>query len=492
MEDEPHHCFSFLPTFLPLHILIYTPNPVLPEHSRTKSAAVFFHILTMIISRFLRRGILTSTSPTRRRSWWDHVTPALKDPINAVTDAFLADPCPYKINLGVGAYRDDKGKPVVLQRVREAEGKIGATNFLESTSTAISSKLVEESAKLIYREDSDVIKERRFIGIPALSGTIIQNLRWSHILFSLPSHRNIWGDAHVPGRTFHYYHPDSKGLNFVALIDDVKNAPDGSFFLLHPCAHNPTGVDPTDEQWREISSLFKVKNHFPFFDVAYQGFASGDVERDAQAIRIFLEDGHSIGCAQSFAKNLGLYGHRVGCLSILYNDKIQAVVIKSQLKQISNTMYGSPPIHSISLVSKILSNPNIKALWLKEVKVMATRIQIMRATLREALERLRSPLNWQHITNQVRMFCFSGLTPAEVDQLAKEFRIYMTHDGRISMAGVTTKNVDYVARAIHEVTASDRDTKILHNIGAYKVNTDICSTSLGTNKTRARGMNLAL
>ncbi|KAG4180156.1 hypothetical protein ERO13_A10G149132v2 [Gossypium hirsutum] len=189
---------------------------------------------------------------------------------------------------------------------------------------------------------------------------------------------------------------------------------------------------------------------------------------------------------------MGLYGHRVGCLSILCNDKIQAVAIKSHLKQISNTMYGSPPIHGISLVSKILSNPDIKALWLKEVKVMATRIQRMRATLREALERLGSPLNWQHITNQVGMFCFSGLTRAEVDQLAKEFHIYMTHDGRISMAGVTTKNVDYVARAIHEVTASDRDIKILHNIGAYKVNTDICSTSLGTKKTRARGMNLAL
>ncbi|XP_017648459.1 aspartate aminotransferase, mitochondrial-like isoform X2 [Gossypium arboreum] len=485
----------------------------------------------MIISRFLRRGISTSTSPTRRRSWWDHVTPALKDPINAVTDAFLADPCPYKINLGVvpffslitiacsslgdsknnlgsgifqGAYRDDEGKPVVLQCVREAEGKTGATNFLESTSTAISSKLVEESAKLIYGEDSDVIKERRFAGIPALSGTgacrIFAEFQKrfypdSTIYFPDPTwsnHRNIWGDAHVPDRTFHYYHPDSKGLNFVALMDDVKNAPDGSFFLLQPCAHNPTGVDPTDEQWLEISSLFKVKNHFPFFDVAYQGFASGDVERDAQAIRIFLEDGHSIGCAQSFAKNMGLYGHRVGCLSILCNDKIQAVAIKSQLKQISNTMYGSPPIHGISLVSKILSNPDIKALWLKEVKVMATRIQRMRATLREALERLGSPLNWQHITNQVGMFCFSGLTRAEVDQLAKEFHIYMTHDGRISMAGVTTKNVDYVARAIHEVTASDRDIKILHNIGAYKVNTDICSTSLGTKKTRARGMNLAL
>ncbi|KAK8556534.1 hypothetical protein V6N12_002933 [Hibiscus sabdariffa] len=482
----------------------------------------------------------TASTCATRCSWWDHVTPALKDPISAVTQAFLADPCPYKINLGVGAYRDDEGKPVVLQCVREAEAKIEASNFLESTSTALSSKLVEESAKLVYGEDSDVIKEKRFAGIPALSGTgacrlfaEFQKRFYPESRIYLPdptwsNHRNIWREVHVPDRTFRYYHPDSKSLNFMALMDDVKNAPDGSFFLLHPCAHNPTGVDPTDEQWREISSLFKVKNHFPFFDVAYQGFASGDVEGDAKAIRIFLEDGHSIGCAQSFSKNMGLYGHRVGVLSVLCNDKIQAMAINSQLQQISRTMYGSPPIHGISIVSKILSDPDIKAIWLKEVKVylvssfffrfctlfdfhyykddwtdslsiiskcykvMATRIHRMRVILREALERLESPLNWQHITNQVGMFCFSGLNRAEVYLLEKEFHIYMTPDGRISMAGVTTKNVDYLANAIHEVTACDQDAKILHNTDAYKINTDIRFTSLGTSKTRARGMNLAL
>ncbi|OMO67761.1 Aspartate/other aminotransferase [Corchorus olitorius] len=423
---------------------------------------------------------MSTSTVARARAirWWDHVTPAPKDPINSVTEAFLADPCPYKINLGVGAYRDDEGKPIVLQCVREAQAKIESSNFLESNSTAVSSKLVEESAKLVYGEDSDVIKEGRFAGVPALSGTgachlfaELQRRLYPNSRIYLPdptwsNHHNIWRDAHVAKKTFRYYHPDSKGLDFMALMDDVKNAPDGSFFLLHPCAHNPTGVDPSYEQWKEISSLFKVKNHFPFFDMAYQGFASGDLERDARAIRIFLEDGHLIGCAQSFAKNMGLYGHRVGCLSVLCDDKTQAVAIKSQLQQIARTMYGSPPIHGILLVSKILSDPDIKATWLKEVKVMATRVQRMRAALRDSLEKLGSSLDWQHITNQVGMFCFSGLTPDEVDRLAKEFHIYMTYDGRISMAGVTTKNVDYLANAIHEVTASDQDAKVLCNLRA--------------------------
>ncbi|KAJ6362802.1 hypothetical protein OIU78_003070 [Salix suchowensis] len=377
---------------------------------------------------------------TRTLKWWDH------------------------INLGVGAYRDDEGKPVVLQCVKEAEAKIAGCDFLESVSSAVSSKLVEESVKLVYGKNSDIIKEGRFAGVQALSGTGACRLfaefqrRFypeSQIYMTDPTwsnHHNIWRDALVPERTFHYYHPDSKGLDFSALLDDVKNAPDGSFFLLHPCAHNPTGVDPTEEQWREISYLFKVKNHFPFFDMAYQGFASGDLDRDARSIQIFVEDGNVIGCAQSFAKNMGLYGHRVGCLNVLCNDAKQAVAIKSQLQQIARAMYSSPPIHGILLVSGILSDPNMKALWVKEVKAMANRIQSLRTTLRKSLEQLSSPLNWEHITNQVGMFCFSGLTPEQVDRLLREFHIYMTLDGRMSMAGVTTGNVSYLANAIHEVT----------------------------------------
>ncbi|KAF2305243.1 hypothetical protein GH714_003293 [Hevea brasiliensis] len=353
----------------------------------------------------------------RALHWWDHVCPAPKDPITSVTEAFLADTSPVKINLGVGAYRDDEGKPIILQCLRDAEAKIAGCDFLESISSAVSSKLVEESVKLVYGKDSDVIKEGRYAGVQALSGTgacrlfaefqkrfhpesqiYLPNPTWSN-------HHNIWRDAQVQQNTFSYYHPDLKGLNFTALMDDVKNAPDGSFFLLHPCAHNPTGVDPTEEQWREISHQFKG-----CFIHSY-----------------FLEDGHLLGCAQSFAKNMGLYGHRVGCLSVLCNDMKQAVAIKSQLQKIARAMYSSPP-------------------------GMANCIQTMRTNLQESLWQLGSSLNWQHITNQVGMFCFSGLTPKQVDWLAREFHIYMTHDGRMSMAGVTTGNVNYLANAIHEVT----------------------------------------
>lgn len=279
----------------------------------------------------------------------------------------------------------------------------------------------------------------------------------SEIYIPVPTwanHHNIWRDAQVSQKTYHYYHPESRGLDFSGMMEDIKNAPKGSFFLLHACAHNPTGVDPTEEQWKEISQLIKEKGHFPFFDMAYQGFASGDPERDAKAIRIFLEDGHLLGISQSFAKNMGLYGQRVGCLSVLCDDEKQAVAVKSRLQQIARPMYSNPPVHGALIVSIILSDPDLKQLWLKEVKGMADRIIGMRSALRENLEKLGSPLPWEHITNQIGMFCYSGMTPEQVDRLTSEFHIYLTRNGRISMAGVTTKNVEYLANAIHEVTKS--------------------------------------
>ncbi|XP_062168184.1 aspartate aminotransferase, mitochondrial-like isoform X2 [Alnus glutinosa] len=401
------------------------------------------------------RSTRCMSSSSRAFGWWEHVSPAPKDPITGVTEAFLADTNPNKINLGVGAYRDDQGKPVVLQCVRNAEAKIAACEFPESNATAVASKLVEESVKLAYGTHAHVVREGRVAGLQALSGTCacrlfaeLQRRFYPRSPIYLPyptwsNHHNIWRDAQVPERGFRYYNPITKGLDFAALMDDVKNAPEGSFFLFHPCAHNPTGVDPTEEQWREISYQFKVKNHFPFFDMAYQGFASGDLDMDAQAIRIFLEDGHLIGCAQSFSKNMGLYGHRVGCLSVLCADVKQAVAVKSQLQKIARAMYSNPPVHGILLVSTILNDPQTKALWIKEVKVMANRIQLMRATLRERLEELGSPLDWEHISNQVGMFCFSGLTPDQVDRLVREFHIYMTRDGRIRICSIGyTANLD--------------------------------------------------
>ena len=385
----------------------------------------------------------------RNASWWGHVDEAPRDPILGVTEKFLADPNPEKMSFGVGAYRDDDGNPVVLDCVREAEKHIAGNKFMEYLPMGGLKDFCDHSIKLAYGEESDVVKGDRVAAVQSLSGTGSCRLMAdfmakfkpdAKIYITVPTwsnHHNIWMDAGVEKDTFRYYKPETRGLDFEGMIEDMKAAPSGSFFLLHACAHNPTGVDPTVEQWKEISKVMKEKGHFPFFDMAYQGFASGDCDRDSQAIRIFLDDGHLMGCSQSYAKNMGLYGQRIGCFSLVCEDAAQKNAVESQIKRIARATYSNPPVHGAMLVSTVLGSPDLKALWYKEVKGMADRIISMRTSLRAELEGLGSPLPWKHVTEQIGMFCFSGMTPEQVEALQAK-SIYMTSNGRISMAGVTS------------------------------------------------------
>lgn len=269
---------------------------------------------------------------------------------------------------------------------------------------------------------------------------------------SWANHSNIFRDAGCRVASYGYYHAPSKGLDFKACIDSLSNAPEGSVVLLHACAHNPTGVDPNPEQWREISAVLKHRHHLPLFDMAYQGFTSGDVDVDAASVRQFVDDGHRVILAQSFSKNFGLYGHRVGCLSFLTDSKEEAVAISSQLKIIARPMYSNPPISGVRIVNEVLGDEQLEASWRAEMKGMANRIMSVRTLLRDNLNKIGSSLNWDHIVDQNGMFCYSGLTKQHVQQLRKDHSIYLTSNGRISMAGVTTSNVERLADAIHQVT----------------------------------------
>jgi aspartate aminotransferase len=195
---------------------------------------------------------------------------------------------------------------------------------------------------------------------------------------------------------------------------DLQKIPERSVILLHACAHNPTGVDPSLEQWRELSAVVKQKNLFPFFDMAYQGFASGNIDRDAQAVRLFLKDGHKIVLAQSFAKNMGLYGERAGAFTVVTENKEETAKVMSQLKILIRAMYSNPPIYGARIVSEILGDEKLRADWLLEVKGMADRIISVRTRLRDNLKKEGSSKNWEHITNQIGMFCFTGMTPDQV------------------------------------------------------------------------------
>jgi aspartate aminotransferase len=314
-----------------------------------------------------------------------------------------------------------------------------------------------------YGANAEPIKNNCFAAIQSLSGTgalrvmgeFIARFKPMDVYVPNPTWQNhvpIFSDCGLKVHKYRYYDTASKRLNFLGMLEDVNNAPSGSCILLHAAAHNPTGLDPSIEQWRELSRLVKTKNHFVIFDNAYQGYVSGDPVRDAESIALFVRDGHQLAVAQSYAKNFGLYGQRVGCLSILVDSPDVASRVESQLKILVRPMYSSPPLHGARIVATILEDPRLRQLWQEEVKGMADRIRSMREKLVDRLSAVGSKHDWSHIVQQNGMFCFSGLTPDQVAALAKNHSVYLTLNGRISMAGVTSKNVEKLAVAVHDVT----------------------------------------
>ena len=236
------------------------------------------------------------------------------------------------------------------------------------------------------------------------------------------------------------------------LLADIQNAPDGSIILLHACAHNPTGCDPTMDQWKLIADALEAKGHVAFFDSAYQGFASGDAERDAAALRYVVGRGLPVLLAQSFAKNFGLYGERCGTLSVVCKDADEKERLLSQLRLIVRPMYSSPPRHGSSIVKTVLSDAQLTSQYYEECEQMAQRIQDMRTKLVAKLKEVGSSHDWSHVTGQIGMFAFTGMSKEMCDQLTRDYEIYLTKDGRISLAGLNDGNLEYVAKAIHTVS----------------------------------------
>uniref|UniRef100_A0A1A9ZD29 Aspartate aminotransferase n=1 Tax=Glossina pallidipes TaxID=7398 RepID=A0A1A9ZD29_GLOPL len=388
------------------------------------------------------------------------------DAILGVTEAYKRDTNPNRINLGVGAYRDDHGNPWVLPSVRLAEERVVSKKLNKEYATILGiPEFYNKAIELALGKNSQVLQEKRNATAQGISGT--GSLRIGSAFFNKfwDGNREVyvpnptWGN-HIPlfehaGLTikkYRYYDPTTCGLDFKGCLDDIKQIPEKSIIILHACAHNPTGVDPNKEQWCELSKLIKERNLYPFFDMAYQGFASGDMDRDAQAIRIFESEGHQYCLSQSFAKNMGLYGERAGAFTVACANKDEADRVTSQLKILIRALYSNPPIHGARIAGEILNDPELYGIWLKDVKLMADRIIGVRSQLKENLIKNGSTRSWDHITNQIGMFCYTGMKADQVERLSKEFSIYLTKDGRISMAGVTSKNVEYLAKAMHEVT----------------------------------------
>lgn len=410
-------------------------------------------------------------------SKWDAVRMAAADPILGVAVAYNKDPLPLdrKVNLGIGAYRDANGKPLVLQCVREAEKKIAHDTALNKEYLPVEGldRFLKVTSAVVFGKNSSVIKEGRVAVCQSLSGTGALRIAGEFIKMYHPNslvycsdptwgnHHTIFKKAGLPTTTYRYL-TKTMGLDIDGMLADLSAAPKGSTFVLHTVAHNPTGVDPTQEQWQRIADVCVARDAIVLFDTAYQGYASGDLEKDAYSVRYFVEKrGIAVLVTQSYSKNFGLYGERIGALNVVCRDSTQTAKVVSQLKGIVRPMYSNPQLHGARLVALVLEDDNLSALWNQELAEMSTRITDMRAALVGALTAIGCPppngmfKDWSHITSQIGMFAYTGLSAKNVQVLANKHHIYCTTNGRFSMAGVNPTNVGMIASAMKDAIASN-------------------------------------
>ncbi|HVK43446.1 MAG TPA: amino acid aminotransferase [Micropruina sp.] len=393
-------------------------------------------------------------------SFFASVPLAPRDPILGLTEAFIADPNPAKVNLGVGVYQDANGKLPLLDCVRQAEQRLAADpkprGYLPIDGLPAYLAAVRG---LVFGADSPVLD--RVVTVQALGGTGALRVgadflrRFdpeASLLISDPSwenHEALFSRAGFQVGSYRYYDPAARAVDFEGMLDDLAAARPGTIVVLHACCHNPTGYDLTPKQWQRVRETVQQAGLVPFLDMAYQGFAES-LEADARVVRLFAESGLPVLVATSFSKSLSLYGERVGALSVICGDRDEAQRMLSQDKIVIRTNYSNPPTHGAALAATVLTDPELRTLWNAELGGMRDRIKAMRHRLVAGLTAAGVD-DMGFITTQVGMFSYSGLTKDQMVALREQHGVYGTDKGRICVAALNDGNVDYVCRAIAAV-----------------------------------------
>lgn len=388
---------------------------------------------------------------------------APRDPILGITELYKADTHASKVNLGVGVYYDDSGKVPLLECVGRAEQQLVATAkpraYLPIDGLPAYANAIQ---RLVFGHDSLVIAEQRVVTLQTLGGTgalkvgadFLKRISPdAQVWISDPSwenHHGLFEDAGFVVNSYPYYDAATHGVNIEAMMDCLRALPAGSIVLLHACCHNPTGVDLSDEQWQDVVAIVKRRDLVPFLDIAYQGLGDG-IEPDALAVRMFAETMAPVFVANSFSKSFSLYGERVGGLSIITQDTDEAARILSQLKRIVRTNYSNPPTHGGQIVTTVLNDKQLSALWSSELATMRDRIRDMRQSLAENIKQRVPAADFSFVTRQRGMFSYSGLSREQVRRLREEFSVYVIESGRICVAALNSRNIDYVADAVAAV-----------------------------------------
>ena len=396
-------------------------------------------------------------------SLFSDVEMAPRDPILGLNEQFNADTNPAKVNLGVGVYFDDHGKLPLLQCVQAAEKtmmeKPTARGYLPIDGIVAYDNAVKA---LVFGADSEPVTSGRVATVQAIGGTgglkigadflkrVSPNAK---VLISDPSwenHRALFTNAGFEVDTYAYYDAAKRGVDFEGFLASLNAAAPGTIIVLHACCHNPTGYDITSAQWDQVIAVIKAKGLTPFLDMAYQGFGYG-ISEDGAVIQKFVAAGLHFFVSTSFSKSFSLYGERVGGLSVLCKDKEETGRVLSQLKVVIRTNYSNPPTHGGAVVAAVLGNPELRALWEKELGEMRVRIKAMRQKLVDGLKAAGVKQDMSFITSQIGMFSYSGLSKDQMVRLRTEFGVYGTDTGRMCVAALNSKNIDYVCASIAKV-----------------------------------------
>ncbi len=388
---------------------------------------------------------------------------APRDPILGLNEQYNADERAGKVNLGVGVYYDDQGRIPLLQAVKKAEDALAANAAARSYLPIEGIAAYNKGAQtLLLGADSPVIAEGRALTVQSLGGTgalkigadfLKQLLPDSQVFISDPSwenHRALFERAGFKVGTYAYYDAATHGLNFEGMLAALRAMPAQSIVVLHACCHNPTGVDPSAEQWAQVAKVIQEQKLVPFLDIAYQGFGDG-LEQDASVVRQFAALGLSMLVSSSFSKSFSLYGERVGALTLITSSKDETSRVLSQVKRVIRTNYSNPPTHGGKVVATVLNSPELFQVWADELAGMRDRIRAMRSQLVEKLKAHGVAQNFDFVLQQRGMFSYSGLTAEQVERLRNEHGVYAVSSGRICVAALNSQNIDYVVQAIAKV-----------------------------------------
>lgn len=394
---------------------------------------------------------------------FERVSKAPADPILGLNEAFAADSRDTKVNLGVGVFKNEDGVTPILATVKEAEKRLleGETtkSYLAIGGDAEYGRQVQG---LLFGREHNIISNQlaRTAQTPGGTGALriaadfmVRQLGVQKIWVSNPTwanHGSVFASANLEVKPYRYYQAESRGLGFAGMLEDLQEAKAGEAVMFHGCCHNPTGVDPSAEQWAQLAELAEKNGFVVLFDFAYQGFAKG-VEEDAEGLRIFADKVPELLVASSFSKNFGLYNERVGAFTLVAADRTVADDAFSQVKTIIRSNYSNPPAHGAKVVSIILADEALRAQWIEEVAEMRRHIHKLRQLMVSTLKEIGVETDFSFIEQQNGMFSFSGLTPQQVAKLKEDYGIYIVGSGRINVAGLSSRNMETVCRAIAEV-----------------------------------------